>query len=503
MRQNLATAIRYGAELLEHGDSLVSAEDLELGRNEFLPAVQNFKADYVVNWHHTQLADALERVQAGEITRLIVLMPPRHGKSELVSRHFPAWCLGKNPDEKVIACSYSATLAGDMGMDVQNIMASDEYQATFSTRLKSGVEARKGSKKVKETNLKFDVVNGTGYYIGAGVNGPITGRGFSLGIIDDYCKNRADAESKTWRDKTWRWYTSTFLSRNEGAMSAGGVDRIVICATPWHEDDLVGRILAKAKETGEQWHIIRFPAIADSEDAGVYESSPEFVDPREDGEPLWPDKQDVDRLEIVRKTDPSDWASLWCCRPSAVGGNVFKREHWNLYDELPRGHKIYTFSLDCAFKDGESGSFVVLQLWANQGPNHYLVEQWRGKRDYRQTKSLCRARFRDYPDAHTKLIEDKANGPAVINELKSEFSGIIPLLPKGSKTARAMSIQGIVEGGNVFLPRNADWLEDFMAEHSSFPWGKNDDQVDALTQYLEHGPSSSMAFLDKITGGMC
>ena len=490
MRHGLGTALRMGAYQLDTTSDLLTPDQIDAGRDDFLAAVKNIKSNYVVNWHHTQLAGALERVQSGDITRLMVFMPPRKGKSEQVSRQFPAWCLGKNPDEMIIACSYAASLASDMGTDVQNIMSTDEYQAMFATRLKSGVEIKKGDRKVKETNLKFDVVNASGYYIGAGVNGPITGRGFSLGIIDDYCKNRADAESKVWRDKVWRWYTSTFLSRNEGGMSAGGTDRIIVCATPWHEDDLAGRILAKAKETGEVWHVIRFPAIRDSEDAGIYESSPEFVDPREDGEALWPLKQDLGRLEIVRKTEPSDWPSLWQCRPSAASGNIFKRTHWQLYDDLPKGHLIYTFSLDCAFKDGESGSFVVLQLWASKGPDHYLVEQWRGKRDYTETKSLCMAKFKEYPKARTKLIEDKANGPAVINELGKKFSGIVPITPKGSKTARAMSIQGMVEAGNVYLPRHADWRETFESEHASFPNGKNDDQVDAMTQYLERGTNS-------------
>ena len=371
----------------------------------------------------------------------------------------------------------------------------------FSTRLKSGVEARKGSAKKKETNLKFDVVNGSGYYIGAGVGGPITGRGFSLGIIDDYCKNREEAESKTWRDKVWRWYTSTFYSRREGAMSPCGVDRIIICATPWHEDDLIGRVLARAPEMGEVWHIMRFPAIKDSESAGIYESTI-GDDPREDGQALWPDKYDLADLEKTRKLNPGDWTSLYQCRPAAAKGNIFGRDHWQVYDKLPDGHLAYTFSLDCAFKDGDSSSFVVLQLWASQGPNHYLVEQWRGRRDYRATKALCRAKFSEFPQANTKIIEEKANGAAIVNELSEEFSGLVPVNPKGSKTARAMAVQGIVEAGNVHLPQHADWREEFLNETASFPWSKNDDQVDAMTQYLERAGDKASVFLDGLLGAM-
>jgi predicted phage terminase large subunit-like protein len=381
-----------------------------------------------------------------------------------------------------------------MGMDVQNIMMADEYRAMFSTRLKSGVVANRWQRKVKETNLEFGVVNGTGYYIGAGVGGPITGRGFSLGIIDDPCKNRAEAESPTWRDNVWKWYTSTFRTRAEGAMSSGGVDRIVVCATPWHEDDLVGRILASASETGEVWHVIRFPAVFDGEDAGAYNSTDD-VDQRGIGEALWPERINADALDKVKKLSSNDWTSLWQCRPAAAKGNIFKRADWKYYETLPDGHFVYSFSLDCAFKGGENSSYVVLQLWASQGPNHYLVNQWRDRMDYTQTKALCRAKFAQYPHAMTKVIEDKANGPAIIDELKREFSGLVAVTPRGSKEARALAISGMVEAGNIFLPLHESWVPAFIDETAAFPSGANDDQVDAMTQYLERSSVSSMDFL--------
>ena len=253
MSSPLIEALSLGADQLIQSSDVLTPEQISAGRDDLLTAVQNVKSDYIVNWHHRQLTEALCKVQSGEITRLMVFMPPRHGKSELVSRHFPAWCLGKNPDEKIISCSYSASLASRMGRDVQNIMATDEYQAMFSTRLKSGVEARKGSAKKKETNLEFDIVGSSGQYIGAGVGGPIGGSGFSIGIIDDYFKNRDDAESKTKRENLGDWYTSTFYTRREGRMSPIGVDRIIITTTLWHEDGLAGRVLKESKRSGEKW----------------------------------------------------------------------------------------------------------------------------------------------------------------------------------------------------------------------------------------------------------
>lgn len=497
MSSVFAEALRLGANAIDTGSDILTADQIEAGRSNLLQAIQNVKSDYIVNWHHRQLAEALMKVQSGEITRLMVFMPPRHGKSELVSRHFPAWCLGMCPDERIIACSYSASLASKMGRDVQNIMSTPEYQAMFSTRLKSGVVARKGSAKKKETNLEFDVVNARGQYIGAGVGGPIGGSGFSLGIIDDYFKNRKDAESPTLRDTLGDWYTSTFYTRREGRMSALGCDRIIVTTTLWHDDGLAGRILKESKKSGEQWHIIRFPAIADHESAGIY-SATMGEDPRDEGDALWPWKLSEDELRKNKSMSSRDWLSLYQCRPTAAKGNIFEKDHWKTYTKLPPGHMEYTFSLDCAFKDGDSGSFVVLQLWARQGPNHYLVNQWRGKRDYKKTKALCREKFEDYPEARTKLIEEKANGAAIINELSDRFSGIIPVRPQGSKTARAMSVQGIVEAGNVFLPENADWREDFIDEAGRFPWAENDDQVDAMTQYLERNVGGGNEFLSDL-----
>ena len=204
MKAALAEALQLGVDELDTSarSETLTEDQIAGGRESFLYAVQNIKANYVVNWHHDQLAEVLERVQRGEIRRLVVTMPPRCGKSELVSRHFPAWVLGKDPDEKIIACSYSSTLARRMGAAVQRNMRTDEYRSMFSTQLKSTSSSKK-SQYLKETSLEFEVAGSSGEYIGAGVGGPITGSGFSLGIIDDYFKNRKEAESQTMRDSIW------------------------------------------------------------------------------------------------------------------------------------------------------------------------------------------------------------------------------------------------------------------------------------------------------------
>jgi len=260
-------------------ESILTPSQKVAGRNSFIDNIRNIKKDYETNWHHEGVASALEKVQTGEITRLIILEPPRHGKSEQVSRHFPAWCFGKNPDEKIIACSYDATLAAMMGLDVQRNMTTPEYKDMFDTRLASG--NKDGTKhKVKETEKYFEIANGDGYYIGAGIGGPITGKGMTIGIIDDPFKNKEEAQSKVIRDKVWNWYNSTFRTRGEGKASLGGDERIIICLTPWHEDGLEGRILKQAEETGEKWVVVRCEAVREDDAANdsVYKSTPGIID---------------------------------------------------------------------------------------------------------------------------------------------------------------------------------------------------------------------------------
>jgi hypothetical protein len=211
------------------------------------------KPDYLTNWHHKVVAGALDKVLAGECRRLLITMPPQNGKTELVSRRFPAYALGRKPNLRIIACSYSDSLAQDISRDVQKVMSTPEYAELFpKVRL---AEARDAEKR---TQGQFDVVGGTGYYIAAGIMGSMTGKTSDIGIVDDPFKNRAEADSETFRDRVYEQYKSAFATRqfgNEGS--------IIICLTRWHSDDLAGRLLALATSNSdaEQWEVLNFPAV--------------------------------------------------------------------------------------------------------------------------------------------------------------------------------------------------------------------------------------------------
>ena len=224
-----------------------------LGRLSLLDFTTYTRPDYEVNWHHRIVAKKLDDVLSGKCRRLMIFEPPQNGKSEQVSRRFPAYALGKKPNLRIIACSYSDALSQDMSRDIQRIMSSAEYQTLFpNTRL---AESRDTEKK---TQGQFDVVGHRGYYIASGIMGSITGRTSDIGLIDDPVKNREEAESETYRSRVWEQYRSAFATRQFGSDGA-----IILCMTRWHTDDLAGRLLELAANDplADQWDVMNFQAI--------------------------------------------------------------------------------------------------------------------------------------------------------------------------------------------------------------------------------------------------
>ncbi|TCK59849.1 phage terminase large subunit [Seleniivibrio woodruffii] len=409
---------------------------------------------YRPNWHHKVLAENLTKLMHGEIDRLMVLMPPRHGKSELASVRFPAWFLGHFPQKRIIATSYSARLAEVFGRRVRDLAAGGTFGLVFpNLRLKEGAKAAN----------RWETTEGGGY-VSAGVGGSITGMGGDLLIIDDPFKNQEEADSEVYREKVWEWYQSTLYTRIE----KGG--KILVILTRWHEDDLAGRLL---QQSGEDWTVVSFPAVAEEEE--------EF---RRTGDALWPEKYSLETLKRMEKAVGSRvWNALYQQRPAPASGAVFRREWWRFYDELPAGLKLFQ-SWDMTFKDSAGADYVVGQVWGVKGSEYYLIDQVRERMDFSQAVKALKALSAQYPDAAAKYIEDKANGPAVISALKGSVGGLIAVNPRGSKTARANAVSPLIEAGNVFLKRGAAFTQQLIEEAVYFPAGKHDDMVDAMTQAL-------------------
>lgn len=409
----------------------------------------------------------------------MVFLPPRHGKSELVSRRFPAFVLGRNPDARVIGTSYSGSLASSMNRDVQRIIESPKYQELFPNTKLGGMQSKDASSRSYLRNSsEFEVVGHSGSYLSAGISGSLTGYGADYAIIDDPIKTRKEAESIAYRNSVYDWFTSTLYTRLEKDAC------ILITLTRWHEDDLAGRLLRLAKDdpNADQWVVINYPAI--------YESSVTYTDPtdpRKHGEALWPEKYNIDRLNTIKATIGSyDWSALYQQSPSPPGGAIFQRDWMQFYKQAPTEFDFIMQSWDFTFKDTASSDFVVGQVWGRKEANYFLLDQIRAQLSFTNSIKAILTMTAKWPRAIGKIVEEKANGPAIINSLRGQISGLIPFSPQGSKVERAQSVTPLFEAENVYLPHPgiAPWVHDYIEELVSFPNGLNDDQVDATSQAL-------------------
>ena len=398
-------------------------------------------------------------MNAGEIPTtnqyIAINMPPRHSKSMTITETLPSYYLGNFPEERVIEISYSDTFARRFGK--KNKEKVKQYESDLFD-----IQISKESSAHDEWLLDNEI----GGMISRGVLSGITGMGADLMIIDDPIKNREEADSETHRGKIWDEWIDSFSTR----LHPGAI--VILILTRWHEDDLQGRLLSKEYGEPLPWQVYNLPLEAEEDD----------VIGRAVGEPLWPERYGLEFIQ-ERKRYPSSFNSLYQGRPTAAEGNLLKRKWWQYYDTLPKMVHII-MSIDATFKDEADSDFVCIQVWGKNGADMYLIDNLKARMNFPTTLQAIRNMVRKYPKAHAKLVEDKANGPAIISMLKNEIGGMIPVNPQGGKVARVNAVSPYIESGNVYLPRYAPWTQDFVEECASFPQGKNDDQVDAMSQAL-------------------
>lgn len=472
------------------------AAQLALSRKSFKHFVRHTKPDYEFNWHHDFLCKKLQDFADKKIKRLMVFMPPRHGKSELTSRRFPAWLLGRNPKTKIIATSYAAELSSSFNRDVQRIIDDEKYSELYPETKLNGANVRTTKSWLRNNDI-FEVVNHGGFYRSAGVGGAITGLGGDYLIVDDPFKNYEEAKSPTIRRKVFEWYTSTLYTRQE--KDAG----ILLIQTRWHEDDLAGMLLQMQKKGGEfadSWEVVNFPAILEY-------PSPE--DPRQPGEPLWPNKYDSRWMQITKTSLGSfQFSALYQQNPTPDEGQFVRASWLKTYDLTPERFEKVCISWDMTFgSDKKTGDFVVGAVYGKRGSSIYLLDRVRGQWDFPETIAQFKRLSEKWPKISAKLIEAKANGQAVIDSLKKQISGIIPIIPTASKASRLAACQPLYEAGNIFYPSSliAPWIGQHIDEVVGFPNVKNDDSVDAETQAISwlntHSAKFSDAFTDFIPSG--
>lgn len=429
---------------------------------------------YLMGWFHREICWALDQflkdVVDRKSPRLIITAPPRSGKSELVSRRFPSYALGRYPDLSFIGTSYSSDLASTFAKDVVRIMDDTPFKEVFTdVRLPHTGD---GSNRIRQSD-RFEIVKHKGSYYSVGVGGSLTGRGSDVLVVDDPISNMQDAMSERIRQSTWDWYTSTAYTR---LAPGGGV--IVMC-TRWHLDDLVGRLIEEENLGGEHYRLINYPAIAEVDEKY-----------RKIGEALHPERFDEKAFARIRKSvGEKVWASLYQQHPVPDGGGMFKEawiQHWTP-ETLPKTFDRMVMSWDMTFKDSKASDYVVGQVWGQNQANFYLLDQVRGRWDFVKTLEQFVAMNNKWPHVRRKLIEDKANGPAIISALRDAVTGIVPITPKESKEARAFSVTTFWESKNVYLPpiEQYPWVKtEFLPELLSFPAAAHDDTVDAMSQAL-------------------
>lgn len=433
------------------------------------------------------MAARLEDCRLGRIKRLIINIPPRHLKSHAASISFVAWLLGHQPSTQIICASYGQDLADKLALDTRKVMQSAWYQSLFSTRLDPD----------KQAVNDFKTRRGGGR-MATSVGGVLTGRGADVIILDDPLKPE-DALSQTRRQAVNEWYDSTLLSR----LNNKNTGCIIMIMQRLHQDDLVGHVLGK-----EDWAVVSFPAIAEK-DESIEFSSPlgayRYV--RRVGEPLHPERMS---LKVLRDTQAQigdyNFSSQYQQSPIPEGGAMVKA-HWLMqYETLPDAQNIQfkLQSWDTAVKTKEINDYSVGTSWIVDKQGRYYLESVVRKRlDYPDLKRAVieeSKRFRP----NKILIEDKASGSSLIQELKRE--GVLGVTayepPTGQdKTMRLYAVTNVIEAGKVLLPQQAPWLPDYRSELLGFPGSAHDDQVDSTTQaldYLKNQHSSNLAIWIKL-----
>lgn len=465
-----------------------------LARRKLIPFIQRINPQYQAGWVHHDICERLERfsadVAAKKSPRLMILMPPRHGKSEIASRNFPAWHMGQYPNHEIISCSYNVSLAMGFSRKVKQIIEDESYVQVFP-------DARLDPKN--QSTEEWALEGTRGGYVAAGIGGPITGKGAHVLIIDDPVKNAEEADSADQREKIWEWYNSTAYSR----LAPGG--GVLIIQTWWHDDDLAGRVQTLMR-TGsddqyvDQYDVVKYPAIATSDEwldpvsRMIVDEKPEHEDARllrHQGEALHPDRYDLDKLLRIKAQNQGGrwWSALYQQNPVPDDGAYFTKDMFTRTDTPLKDRCNVYIAWDFAISEKKQSDYTVgTVMLQDENDMTHVAEQIRFKSGdaFFIVEAILNLSERWYSPSLLIGFEDGQIYRAIEALLKKRmrerrvYPSIQVLKPITDKMARARPLQGRMQQGMVTFARNGDWYDSCRQELLRFPAGAHDDCVDSL-----------------------
>jgi len=452
-------------------DELADRRANQSARDDLIEFCKRMQSDFIVGKHHRLLADMLMAIEQGDKDRICVNIPPRHGKSNLVSIMYPAWFLGRNPNKKVMMVSHTTDLAVDFGRKVRNLIATDEYKTIFPT-----VSLAIDSKSAGRWNT-----NTGGEYYACGIGSSIAGRGADLLLVDDP-HSEQDVINGNFEvfAKAYDWFTFGARTR----LMPGG--RVAIIQTRWHMDDLTGRVTKDMmqNERADQYEVVEFPAILDIDD----EETGEMIQ-----KPLWPEFFDLEALLRTKASMPTfQWNAQYQQEPTAEEAALVKREWWQMWEQgNPPSCEYIIMSLDAAAESHNRADYTALTTWGvflneeNEAYNIILLNSIKKRLEFPELKDLAMDEYAEWePDAF--IVEKKSSGTALYQEMRRmglPVSEYTPHRGSGDKLARLNSVSDIVASGLVWVPPTR-WAEEVIEEIAGFPFMSHDDLVDSTVMAL-------------------